>query len=276
LKPFAFLRELWNTGFAQLLILAFSPLLILQLALALSLRLTGGAGLVAAHGAVDLSLSVYLILAMAAVIFISASGATRMRTLFETTSPTPGSWAQMLAIVAMALCAVLFIVVATETVRGAVQNINEHAGPDIKATWTFQMTRLMLAVWALSLGYRFKLIWDALTTHLDEFEAVKWKFGVKSQTLRAQRDGFGGQLIAMLATERHRRGLEPRAYTLTGLTREELIESALQIAHEMPAGPDAAKAHTPRKPRARPSRKPPRCRKTRPYWIRRRRPPRAM
>jgi hypothetical protein len=250
LNPIGRLRYIWNVGLAQLLLLLFSPMLVLVGAIALTARLTGGTGHVTPQCVVDLTLSAYLVLSMAAIVFVSASGATRMRTLFEAAPLKAGSWFQMLVLVATAVCAILLIAIATEAVRSVLQKIGDHAGPETARTWSYGLTRLLLAVWVLALGYRFKLIWDALTTHLDEFETVRWKFGIKPQTLAARRNRLSHKVLAMVATERARRGLEPRGDELEGVTEDEVIESALKIAASMPTAPTPPKS--PSKPRTRP------------------------
>lgn len=229
-------RELWNDGLAQLALLLAAPILVLWGAMAVSWGATLVRIPVAPENAADCVVSLYLAFAMTIMVFVSASGATRMRTFFEAAPLKAGSWPHMLLLVILTLCAILLIVLWTGVVRNALAATEAEFGHQpLHKTWAYGLTRTMLALWLLLLGYRFKLIWDALTTHLDEFETSRWKMHLRPQTLKAKSTRLQSMLGDLLATERQRRGLTAKADDLAGLKEEQVIEKAIAAAQAMPS-----------------------------------------
>lgn len=227
------LRTAWKTGCAQLALLVGAPWLALSGARCLLDFATQGAGSVTAYSAVDWVLSVYFVACMVVMVFVSASGAARMRTLLEYSPLRPGDWGHMAIVVASAAGAIV-IIAGGGKLGATFAKIREHMSGEMTLTVSYGLTWTMLALWGLVLGYRFKLVWDALVSHIDEFEAVRWGYAVKPNSLKARTDRLRRKLECALATERARRGLEPQCYELKGLTEEDLIESAALAEAEMP------------------------------------------
>lgn len=75
-----FIREAWNTGIPQLLLLLAAALLVMAGAQWLLPALMDCRGVLAAHSAQDFALTRYFTGCLVVIVYLSASGATRMRT----------------------------------------------------------------------------------------------------------------------------------------------------------------------------------------------------
>lgn len=160
------LHDGWSYGLIQAAMLLFSPVPILLVAKAIPFPVKPG-------NVGDAVMAFWFLIAMTTLVFLSASRAARMRQVLERLPLNAGSFKHMAGLLVVTLGCVLLVSLYGGLVRQALDETQRIYGhTDLARAWSYDAMRTLLGVWLLLLGYRFKLVWDALIAQLDPGKRV--------------------------------------------------------------------------------------------------------